>query len=533
MATDHRRVNLRRGTLAPLGPAIGITIVLLVVSLVVGEAVYIDPGYGLLVLKSMLEGGDFNMLVSPDTGDLARDSASFMQWWSPGQYLVPGLFVRLGLNIGQALSAANVVMSIVGLFGWLRLSRAVGATTAVQWIFVTGLASFQAHTLTYRIYTGGEHILFALAPWCLLILLQSQDRRPWQIVLACLVAGGALFFAKLTGLVLFAATVLAIALHRVVSSRRVDASVLAYAVGSGLLLWAFKIFWRSHGSTPADGHGFTPSVEAVLFPMAATAFSGLSLPEFLSWVFLNPSRPIMSDLESTSFILAPVALGLAVWVFLQLRVRHNHTLSIMFLLMGIYGAILCGLYMTGASISFEGRHFRTTGILFLLLALMAAHHAGRRWWLVASLVVAFFGLYGITSYASGARRNARSASYDPVSGVVHEVVKTEALRETRRIVDAAGPDQKAIIVVTTPALGVAFPGQRIIGLHVDFTSLDDLRNFRWTGRSGLVVVLCESRMTSNGKATALLAAFENYPLDSWQESRVGDAVIYHQVSPAP
>ena len=53
-----------------------------------------DSAMGFLVLRSMmLEGSGFNHVLSPDPTDISHNTASFMTHWTPGQWLIPGLFI--------------------------------------------------------------------------------------------------------------------------------------------------------------------------------------------------------------------------------------------------------------------------------------------------------------------------------------------------------------------------------------------------------------------------------------------------------
>src|SRR5262245_27782166 len=73
-----------------------IPIVLFLVSLYIPPTVISDSGVGFLALRRMLDGEPFNTITTPDPANIANDVMTFLNWWSPGQYLVPGVFIWLG-----------------------------------------------------------------------------------------------------------------------------------------------------------------------------------------------------------------------------------------------------------------------------------------------------------------------------------------------------------------------------------------------------------------------------------------------------
>src|SRR5438067_290425 len=85
-----------------------IPIILFLSSLCIPPKIFIDSGFGFLALRSMLEGGPFNSITSADPANIANDIAIFLTWYSPGQYLVPGIFIWLGTSYGLALSLTSL-----------------------------------------------------------------------------------------------------------------------------------------------------------------------------------------------------------------------------------------------------------------------------------------------------------------------------------------------------------------------------------------------------------------------------------------
>jgi len=102
-------------------------------------------------------------------------------------------------------------------------------------------------------YHGGEPLIFATPPWSLYALRCALGKTPAVCFKISLLLAAVLFFAKLTGLVVFAANVLAVSL---LNGSRIIApisSMLAMWSASGIVAVLFLAFWKSHGLLPADG----------------------------------------------------------------------------------------------------------------------------------------------------------------------------------------------------------------------------------------------------------------------------------------
>jgi hypothetical protein len=507
-------------------------IILFVVSVYIRPAMYSDSGFGFLVLRSMLEGGPFNYVTGPDPANIANDIAAFQTWWSPGQYLVPGAFVWLGANYGLALPLTTLISIVAGVIGWAQLARSYGVTPFVLVVFLAGLVTFRYATLPFRIYNGGEVLLFAAAPWCVYWLRYAIDGRPAACFAISLLLAVLLFLAKLTGVVVFASNVLAIALSKMARERRLTSSLFAMLAASGIAAILFLLFWIGRGEVPAGGSGFAVSWPAIWFPVASAVFSGVATFDLLSWLFLNPSAPILSQdamIRFISYALGPLGLLLMFWVWYRLRSTHYRAAAIdAFTIIALYTTALIAMYVRQSDVSFDERHLRYAGILFFLLLLVALDQ-----WrsLVAKsfavIGVGAFALYGISSYANGARELMRGDYYDPFSGTSQQIVSPVVLEHLRSEM-VRHKWQRAIAVLPSPEAAISLPQFHIIAIHLDFTPIDRIAGQRWLGRAEKIFVIAQERMVDNGKAEALLKSFTDYDYDKWATDRIDKMVIYSQ-----
>src|SRR4051812_30904797 len=72
--------------------AVGVTLIYAVLGAIVRPAMYSDSGWGFVGwYANQAVGLPFNVVPSVDPADIARDITFFGTWWTPGQYLIPGL----------------------------------------------------------------------------------------------------------------------------------------------------------------------------------------------------------------------------------------------------------------------------------------------------------------------------------------------------------------------------------------------------------------------------------------------------------
>jgi hypothetical protein len=202
--------------------------------------------------------------------------------------------------------------------------------------------------------------------------------------------------------------------------------------------------------------------------------------------------------------------------------------TFLFTIIALFAMALAASYLRGATISYEERHFRYIGILFLLLLLVALDQEGG--WVgraLAIIVIAAFGAYGLLSYASGVRELVTGQSYDRQSGTSQLIVSPAVLDYLRSEMKEHNW-QRAIAVVPSPEAAVGLPRYRIIAIHLDFISLQEIARQRWAGRAEKLFVIVQSRMTENGKAEALLKSFVDYDQDKWDHVLIGGLIVYSQ-----
>jgi hypothetical protein len=386
-------------------------------------------------------------------------------------------------------------------------------------MFIFGLVSFRFATYAFWTYHGGEVLLFAAAPWALYVLRWTVDKPALICIAISLLTAAVLFFAKLTGLICFAANVLAISLLDLLRKGRPTSSILGIWAGSGIGALLFLVFWPPRAWGPPS-----PSWLAIWFPMAGTALSGFSAHDLLYWLFLRSSALISFDPEvaadRSEYILGPLGLLFIIWVWVRLRdTRYRAMAVFLFAIVTIYTAALIAIYFFSRTLYFDERHLRYSGIIVFLLFLVAmdqGHVFAPR--TCALLVVGAFAAYGLISYAHavtlefiGGRRH-----YDPLSATtqlyprtVLEYLHSEVRRHKWR---------RPIAMALSPSAAIALPDFRVLVAD----------NLPKLGRTDKIFVIVREDMLANAAAEMLLRTLPDYEFGSWSEMHMDGMVIYSQ-----
>jgi hypothetical protein len=509
-----------------------VPISLFISSLCIPPRVNWDAGEGFRVLQSMLGGAAFNTVIAPDPGNIAQDVSTFQTWWSPGQYLAPGSFVWLGLNYGVALSLTTVVATLIGVLGWIQLSRSFAVSSFVLFIFVLGLSTFSYITLFFLEYSGGEPLLFAIAPWSLYIMRWSASKSSILCLALSCASLALLFFAKLTGIIIFASNVVAITLVFVICRRRFTSPIIAMWIASVIGVLCLSMFWLARGWVPANGTKFGFYWFPIWFSISGAAFSGISGLDLLlailggtPWWQIPPGQQAN---ELIIYALGPLGLVVMAWVWLSLRHTPYREMAILLLAVILsYAIAIAALYCRGAWVSFEERHFRYAGILFFLLVLTAVDQRRAPWAKgLVFVAVVVLGLYGLKQYISGAYAQVQRGYYDPLTGISQDVSPT-VLKYMRSEVERHH-FQRPVAVVPLPVAAMSLPQFRIIVIAGQLLPLEKITALKFAGRAEKIFVILPEEIRGTDKAEAVLRSFTGYEFDSWRQMNAGGMIIYTQ-----
>jgi hypothetical protein len=499
-----------------------------------------DAGWGMQEWRTLAAGGPFNTTVSPDPRDISRDQASFVTWWSPGQYLIPGALTLIGIRLGTALTISAGVSLLCCLLGWIQVAKyfTLGPRTAM--LVVAFMATFRYSTVPFGIYNGGEVLLQGLTPWIIL----AGCRIPFMGALraaglACLTVWIA-FFAKLTGMMVASFALLIGAVEALGRLRRITAGMVAGAIGAILAFGFLYVVWFSRGSTPASGTGWSFRLGDVLFALLAPWGAGISWGDMLAALLRRSTvdAPTEGHLPPLFLwcLLPPLILFLTVilkgW---QQRFDDENLSRLIKVTVGFY--VVCAfamsaIFLHGGDVSLEERHLRAAGML-IFVCVMAVISRMPRNSVTRLAVLALCGLmslYGCFAFARSARSTMRG-DIDPYSRTHQTSVNESAIEFARTAFARDGRD--SLFVLPSPDVASAFsPSARILTHHVEFESEATISARTYRGNvQGHLYVIMPTQIAESAKGPLLLKEFIDYPFDAWESHSFGSSTVFVQGKP--
>lgn len=526
LGADESVSVMRRRLRILAGVLIGLTALHSLAALLIRPSMFSDSGWGFLVLQSMMDGAPFNNLVSPDPLDLASDNRQFVTWWSPAQYLVPGLFETLGATLGVAMVLTSCIFSALGALGWCQLYKSAGFPFKTIAISTLAIVTTRWFALPFGIYNGGEVLLFGVTPWMALLFWRLRS-LPALAVPALTGAMLLLAAAKLTGVIVGYALLGSCLLFG--GDRRAPRRWLVTIGVATLFGSVFLTEWLARGATPGLTReaSWLPSLFIVLFPVGGAIGSTLGFGDLLSWSLLHPARPVVTSLCPLYLALAlPIALLIG-FVWRQLR-----TIALEYSRFALGAAVLFSfafvLLSSRGGISFEERHFRSVGLMLIVgFVQVFSHHRSKLVRGTFYSVLLGMAAFGLGSSIAHARHNLGVPL--GVHGFRHHIASPALLNfiaqtfghEDRRASDT-------VVYVPSPEIGLEVRNSRVLAGQPDFDSIEALARRKYRGRVRSMYVVLQKDMVKSGKAEVVLRSFQDYELAAWKEIDLGDFVCYFQ-----
>ena len=480
-----------------------------------------DPANGFEVWRSMQRGAAFNHLIEPDSADISRDQEVFLSWWTPGQYLVPGVVATLlgGRPLGVASLLVVLVAMTAATAGWYRLYLAFGFSAGIAAVSVAVLVLSPTVARAFAAYDGGTGLLLGWAPWVLLLALRSGNDtwpRSALLVLAFLIG----FFLKNAFLTAALATCAALALlgvdRREASPGERAVPVLRAGAVFAITLWIAHVTYLSGGSNPAQLHGFATHVpRALLFPLAGPLLGATSVGTALERV-----AGLGWHLDPT--LLLPLAALSLVYLFAALRGAPDRRYRIFALAaFATYAVVHTYFYLGASLVGYLGRYYRVAGLLLLPGALATVGRWPRpvRWACWAALV----GLCLGGPYLAVEKARLRQSGAVGVEGFT--LATTESVLEALQRLDAGWPEHTALIHLGDPTWSLEVRRQRWLVGPAWHSKPERIRKRVKHGRPGALYVVVPLSMEADGRAAAILESYADVP--GWTEIRLDGGVIYH------
>jgi hypothetical protein len=516
---------------------------------VVGPSMYADQGMGFLALEAWKHGGPFNIVPVPDPANIALSKGFFVAWWSPGQYLVPGVFLAMGFDLGHAMTITLALCGVLALVGLHLLYRQWGFPPLSIAVTLLVLCCTRLFSHQFVIYGGGEVLITALTPWFLLLLFRLRDFSALHSAIL-FVAIFVLTVAKLSGLVLGVASIGTVILLDLWSKRPRGAGIVAplvklviddlrsgfrgkiLNVGIALVVFGilFQIFWLSKGDTPTSNplNVFSPGkLLTHAIPAFVACFTSiLSLGDFSAATLMHPGHEIFRERYVFYLLIALPVGGLVYVVGRQIARSHPDYFRFAATLTIVFWLIMTAVYVRGGEVSLEDRHFRQIGMVLAIGVVHAALSWRRPFAFATAGVALALCAYGGASYVVKLRTNIHSAKGD--LGFRHIVLSPSALDFIRSKLNTP-PGGSSLVVIPSAEIALEFRTRRTLEIAADFLGIGDLRSrLSFRGRVENLGVLLQTKMIAEGKAAVVLAAFKDYPVDGWTRTPLGDFTYFSQ-----
>jgi len=516
---------------------------------VVGPSMYADQGMGFLALEAWKHGGPFNIVPVPDPANIALSKGFFVAWWSPGQYLVPGVFLAMDFDLGHAMTITLALCGVLALVGLHLLYRQWGFPPLSIAVTLLVLCCTRLFSHQFVIYGGGEVLITALTPWFLLLLFRLRDFSALHSAIL-FVAIFVLTVAKLSGLVLGVASIGTVILLDLWSKRPRGAGIVAplvklviddlrsgfrgkiLNVGIALVVFGilFQIFWLSKGDTPTSNplNVFSPGkLLTHAIPAFVACFTSiLSLGDFSAATLMHPGHEVFHERYVFYLLIAIPVGGLVYVVSRQIARSHPDYFRFAATLTIVFWLIMTAVYVRGGEVSLEDRHFRQIGMVLAIGVVHAALSWRRLFAFAAAGVALVLCAYGGASYVVKLRTNIHSAKGD--MGFRHMVLSQSALDFIRGKLNTP-PGGSSLVVIPSAEIALEFRTRRTLEIAADFLGIDDLRSrLSFRGRVDTLGVLLQTKMIAEGKAAVVLAAFKDYPVDGWTRTPLGDFTYFSQ-----
>lgn len=480
-----------------------------------------DPAYGLLVHRSEQHGSAWNHRTQPDPGNIARNVQEFNAAWSPGQHAVPAVFLSLGLTLGGALTASNVLIGVITLAGWYLLLRRLQFSAAVALATLLLIAASRSLSFSYVTYVGGDMLALAAFPW--LAWPAFALRRSWWLVAAAplLIVTG--FFFKNSMPIYVSAWIVSVVLvanvPRLPPTTR--SAALVMTVGAAILIAAVFIerTYASRGwNAVSDARHWSTRPAPYLLPLAMPVLAGTGIDMLMSRVFDNPRMPAFDYRQTLPvplvFAVVTIALGARVW-----RASRSEPARAVVMCVAITSLAFALLLASGSGGNLQfSRHYLIPG--FLVLGLLV-DHASRLQPTLARAVAGLLilpALYGTASFVSNWVRHRTTGASSEDQRITHLTLTPRALHFIKRL-DRELPDD-SLVVLPVPTLALEMTRTRTLPTNSTAASLPELQRLDFRGRVANLLLVVEDAGFDREEAGAWRQAFKGYDPHSWEHFSV-------------
>ena len=508
------------------------------ISLLIPPYIDNDTGHSFLAWRGTLLGA-VNSVIFPNPANIAQDySPRFLTAFSPGTYMIPGAISLMGVPLGIAMTLTVFLSTLACLIGWVMVIRVFAPQTGLALLVTVLIGCFRYSTLEFGIYHGGEILLQGATPWLILAAYRIPETN---LAPAALLAAGAVFaafLAKLSGLIYVGAALLAGSLVALAFGRRITNGMIGGALGALAAFAVLYFAFLSRGWTAVSETGWGLPFGSMAFAGLVPWVAGMSWADLMGPIVFPSNDFWHMSITYLAVIVAPAVLVIGIVLNWRPQTANEAKLKLFSLLFyGVVTAVFIVLFIHGAEISLEERHFRSAGTLLFVCAATSALAARTPKWARGLFFIfcSTMALYGIASFSHRAWTTANGRSLDRTSWTNQQIFDVDAIHFAREQYAREGRD--ALFLLPSSQLAVTLPTPaRIIPTGLNWQPVSVVARSRYSGRvPGHVFILLPNTIfkSRNGildmrKGRALLSMFRDYAPDGWERKTFANMTVFFQ-----
>ena len=493
-----------------MGILFAITVVLGIMLFIAPPSVFPDPANGFNVMRSMEVGGGFNLLISPDQGDISKNTAEFLTWWSPGQYLVPYFFKLIfSINTGQAVAITVTLCQLLGLGGFYSFFKKIGFAPVIAAVSMLFIACQQFYVVPYVFYNGGEVLLFAFTGWFLYgcTALKTAD---WKLGIFVLLTGWIGFFCKSSAMWVYAAGLIFLWFRLSFAERKAENPIKCLvwiALPAIIAVSCIWLFFLSKGENPTSAaSGLKLAWQTFSFPLASPLLAGFSVDDILNGLIYHNGKALFADYQAI-IILLVLAL-LSIWLIMAIlrRTRNDIYRLLIIIFYAVAFLFFSIAYLRQMAISYEARHFRIIGLIIVpgVIYLVSKIKPGYR--LVFGLIWVGIAFTSITYLVKGYSFNKTNGAHG-VSGLTQQFIDQPSLNT---VITLDKQLHNAIFVFISSDVALEVTHNRVINLEPIGDDLKiDFDDYEHDSHAGPLYIILPGNY-AGPKEKMILKAFPGY-----------------------
>jgi hypothetical protein len=331
-----------------------------------GVVTWADPLVGFEAMTHWLQGGAWNTIEYYNINATMQPAQYYLNWWAPGQYMVPWLFIKLlGVNIPVAQIITIVLAGSISVVGYYKLMKLLNINTVVLHLVLIVLVFNRNFFWHYLVYFGGETLLWAATPWLCYVLIKQFNFSYTYMCIAFVVGVTGVFLKSsfvitymAIGAYLFFQTTLSV--QQLLQIQRWKPYVAMIASVA-----CVYIFYLSKGATPSTviDMTMTNDVPNTLLADFVHPWSAMVTHFFKIADILQHFAPKLNSKGiDVAWLFLPFMFMSVLLCFYFIKKRTEHNVYLLAVLVYVVTAsIFTFYYLQNKAISYETRHYYYVG----------------------------------------------------------------------------------------------------------------------------------------------------------------------------